>query len=105
MTIGMANVRLSHIPRHVGRRPGHVQPLLDAAAVHFVHVVYENRDPDPFVAALIALRSERHLIRAFAAGALTALAQEDLIVVAINRSERGWIPPFKSFKQAKFLEP
>src|SRR5688572_32153937 len=46
MSIRMPYVHLAHVPRHVRRRPGHLEALFRAMSVHGIHVVHPDRSEE-----------------------------------------------------------
>src|SRR6266540_2003165 len=49
VAVGMAHVHLADAPRHVGRRPGDVETLLEAVPMDGVDVVHPDRHPGTLV--------------------------------------------------------
>src|SRR3954468_20764664 len=91
MPVRMPHVHLAHAPRLVRRRPGDLDPLLDAVAVDGIDVVDPDRHPDALVPVVIDAECRRYI--ALAAAALTILTKEDLAVTGADAAERRRIAP------------
>src|SRR6516165_2719112 len=77
MAIGMANVHLADVPRHIGGRKCDLQPSGDALLVHLVHFVDPDRHPDSLVALFVAVPLKRGGVCAEAAASLRPLTEKD----------------------------
>jgi len=103
--VGMAQMHLADVPRHVGRRPGNVQSGIDAAAMNGVHAVDEDRHPHALVGLPVLPRVEGGSVCALAATALRALKEEDFESVGTDSAEARWIAPVPELALSPFLEP
>src|SRR5260370_29058061 len=105
MPVGVADVHLAHVPGHVRRRPGHLEPLRQTSLVDRIDVFDPDRHPHTFVSELVAFRSEGRHGWTPAAPALTVLAEEDLALPRADAAERWRIAPFPSLRPPQLLEP
>src|SRR2546425_12084069 len=98
VTIRVTHVHLADAPRHVGRRPGDVETLLQALPMNDVDIVHPDRHPDAPVGGLVAVGTEGHLHATVATTALGALAQEDFALTRANTPEGGRVSPIPALR-------
>jgi hypothetical protein len=106
VTIGMANVHLANVPRHIGGRKCDLQPGGDAMLVHRIDVVHPDRHPDAFVALFVSVVQKRGGVRAAAAASLRSLTKKDARFLArSNRAKRRRRSPVPQFLPSPLLKP
>lgn len=105
VAVGVPDMHLANLPRHVLGGPGHLHPLLQTVLVDGVDIVDPNRHPDPVVAFLVPVGTERERRRAASPAPLRVLAKEDLAVPRADAAEPGWISPLPALGPSELLEP
>ena len=100
----MADVHLANAPRHVGGWPGDFDAFVNAELLDGVDIIHPHRHPHALVAGFGSL-AECGWVRAFAASALPALAQEDFEMANAHRAKRRRAAPFESFLKAELFKP
>src|SRR5580700_4053589 len=106
VTIRMAKVHLSDVPRHIGGRKCHLQPGSDALLMHLVHVVHPDRHPDTLVALFISVALKCGGVRAAAPASLRPLAKKDAgFLTRSNRPKRRRRSPVPQFLPSPLLKP
>jgi hypothetical protein len=105
VAVGVTDVHFADVPGLVGRGPRDFDSLLDAAGVNGVDIVDPDAHPHAFVSGFAAAISEGRCVRAFAATALCALAQEDFAMSRAHGAESGRIAPLEASLPAEFFEP
>src|ERR1700739_214636 len=93
MAVGMSHVHFPHVPRHVRRRPGHLDALLNALIIDRIHVLDPPAHPAPFVLRLVLETRERARIPPFPAPPLAAPTHEDLAGTGANSAESRRVAP------------
>src|SRR5437773_12411309 len=78
MAVGMSHVHFPHVPRHVRRRPRHLDALLNALFIDGIHVLDPPTHPAAFVLRLVLETSEGARVLPFPASALDAATHNDL---------------------------
>src|SRR5262245_23276752 len=105
MAVRVAQVHLADVPGHVGGRPGDLQTLLQAMAVHGVDVVHPERHPHTPVGRFALRRVERDLHGAPATAALPTLTQEDLATAGAHAAEGRRAAPVPELGPTEPREP
>src|SRR5437773_447229 len=88
MTVGMSHVHFPHVPRHVRRRPGHLDALLNALFIDGIHVFDPPAHPAAFVLRLVLETREGARVLPFPASPLAAATHRS----RTDRSQRRRIP-------------
>src|SRR5262245_47167153 len=81
MTVGVADVHFADVPRFVGRRHCDLDIFFNTVLVNSVDVFDPDRHPTSFV---VVVGGKCFSVRAFAASALSALAEKDLDITRTN---------------------
>src|SRR5438105_8723759 len=105
MTVGMAHVHFSHVPRHVRRRPGHLDALLNAFLVDGIHVLDPPAHPAAFVLCLVLETLEGARVLPFPASPLAAATHKNLARTGANGAESRRVAPTPQLFPAQFGEP
>src|SRR4051812_42117012 len=104
--IGMAQVHLANIPRHIGRRKCDLHSGGDALLVHLVDVVHPDRHPDALVALFISVLLKRGGVRAAAAPSLRPLTKKNAGFFTRSHRAEGWRrSPVPQFLPSPLLKP
>src|SRR5436305_12918249 len=105
MTIGMPQVHLARIPRHVRGGENHLQSRRHALLVDLVYIVHPDRHPNTLVCGFVTVWSEGGGVGASSAAALTASTQEDSTCAAVHAAECGRCSPFPHLFPSPFFKP
>src|SRR5688572_1825913 len=105
MSIRMPYVHLAHVPRHVRRRPGHLEALFRAMSVHGIHVVHPDRHPHSPVCRVVAVAAEGHGKGASSAASLSVVAEKDLAIAGADATEFRRLAPVPRSLPSQLLEP
>src|SRR6185503_3585509 len=105
MAVGMSHVHFPHVPRHVRRRPGHLDALLNALIIDGIHVLDPPTHPAAFVLCLVLKTRESARIPSFPASPLAAPTHEDLARTGANGAESRRVAPTPQLLPAEFGEP
>src|SRR5437016_13080366 len=93
MTVGMSHVHFPHVPRHVRRRPGHLDALLNALFIDGVHVLDPPAHPAAFVLRLVLETREGARVLPFPVSPLAAATHDDLARTGANGTESRRVVP------------
>src|SRR5256885_16240205 len=93
MTVGMPHVHFPHVPRHVRRRPGYLDALLNALFVDRIHVLDPPTHPAALVLRLVLETREGARVLPFPASPLAAATHEDLARTGANGTESRRVAP------------
>src|SRR5687767_13980490 len=63
VAVRVSDVHLAHVPRHVGWRPGYLEPIGETAPVICFDIFDRDHHPRTFVTDLISFRTEGDLRR------------------------------------------
>src|SRR5688572_23073227 len=105
MSVGMPDVHLADVPRHVSGRPRHLEALFHAASVYRVDVVHPDAHPDALVSGVVAIGAECLSHSAAATSTLRAFAEEDLERAGAHAAEVFGIAPGPRLLPSQLLEP
>src|SRR3989442_7490010 len=105
MAVGMSHVHFPHVPRHVFRRPGHLDALLNALFIDGIHVLDPPAHPAPFVLRLVLETCEGARVLPFPASPLAAATHEDLARTGANGAESRGVAPAPQLLPAQLGEP
>src|SRR5438552_16130779 len=105
MTVGMSHVHFPHVPRHVRRRPGHLDALLNALFIDGIHVFDPPAHPAAFVLRLVLETREGARVLPFPASPLAAATHEDLARTGANGTESRRVAPAPQLLPAQLGEP
>src|SRR5882672_5007903 len=105
MAVGMSHVHFSHVPRHIRRRPGHLDPLLNAFFIDGIHVLDPPAHPTAFVLRLVLETREGARVLPFSASPLAAATHKDLARTGANGAESRWVAPAPQLLPAQRGEP
>src|SRR3989449_10319195 len=84
MAVRMSHVHFSYVPRHVRRRPGHLDALLNALLIDSIHVLDPPAHPAAFVLRLVLETREGACVLPFPASPLAAATHKDLARTGAN---------------------
>src|SRR5438874_13117552 len=93
MTVGMPHVHFPHVPRHVRRRPGYLDALLNALFIDGIHVLDPPTHPAAFVVRLVLETREGARVLPFPASPLAAAAHKDLARTGAHGAESRRLAP------------
>src|SRR5256886_17563238 len=93
MAVGMSHVHFPHVPRHVRRRPGHVDALLNPLFIDGIHVLDPPTHPAPLVLRLVLETREGARVLPFPASPLAAATYKDLAGTGANGTESRRVAP------------
>src|SRR5213594_653020 len=105
MAVGMSHVHFPHVPRHVRRRPGHLDALLNALVIDGIHVLDPPAHPAAFVLRLVLETREGARVLSFAASPLPAATHKDLARTGANGAESRRVAPAPQLLPAQLGEP
>src|SRR3989442_9722777 len=105
MAVGMSHVHFPHVPRHVRRRPGHLDALLNAFSIDGIHVLDPPAHPAPFVLRLVLETREAARVIPFPASSLATAAHTDLARTGANGAESRRVAPAPQLLPAQLGEP
>src|SRR6266851_1286955 len=105
MAVGMSHVHFPHVPRHVRRRPGHLDALLKALFIDGIHVLDPPAHPAAFVLRLVLETREGTRVLPFPPSPLAAATHKDLAPTGPNRPESCWVAPAPQLLPAQYGEP
>src|SRR2546421_12813527 len=78
MAVGMSHVHFPHVPRHVRRRPGHVDALFNALFIDGIHFLDPPTHPAPLFLRLVLETREGARVLPFPSSSLAAATHKDL---------------------------
>src|SRR5436190_20363868 len=105
MAVGMSHVHFPHVPRHVRRRPGHLDALLHALFIDGIHVLNPPAHPAAFVLRLILETREGARVLPLPASPLAAATHEDLAWTGANGAKSRRVAPAPQLLPAQLGEP
>src|SRR5438552_15545590 len=105
MAVGMSHVHFPHVPRHVRRRPRHLDALLNALFIDGIHVLNPPTHPAAFVLRLVLETSEGARVLPFAASALAAATHKDLARTGANGAKSRRVAPAPQLFPAQLGAP
>jgi len=105
VAVGMADVHLTDIPRHVGWRKGHLETRGQAVLVNPVDILNPNAHPHAFVAGLVTIGSKSRPIGSLPTATLRSLAEKYFKWAGTDGAESGWVAPVPAFLPTEFFEP
>src|SRR5512143_2222334 len=105
MTVGMSHVHFAHVPRHVRRRPSHLNALLDALFVDGIHILDPPGHPATLVLRLVFECRECARVRPSPASPLAAATHEDLARTTADGAESRRVAPAPQLLPAQLGEP
>src|SRR5437867_1184972 len=101
----MSHVHFPHVPRHVRRRPGHLDALLHALFMEGIHVLDPPTHPAAFVLRLVLETGESARVLPFPASPLAAATHEDLAWTGANGAKPRRVAPAPQLLPAQLGEP
>src|SRR5438094_526517 len=105
MAVGMSHVHFPHVPRHVRRRPRHLDALLNALFIDGIHVLDPPTHPAAFVLRLVLETSEGARVLPFPASALAAATHKDLARTGANGAKSRRVAPAPHLFPPQLGEP
>src|SRR6267142_1448645 len=101
----VSHVHFSYVPRHVRRRPGHLDPLLNAFFIDGIHVLDPPAHPTAFVLRLILETREGARVLPLPASPLAAATHKDLARTGADGAESRRVAPAPQLLPAQLGEP
>src|SRR5947199_8464645 len=93
MAVGMSHVHFPHVPRHVRRRPRHLNALLNALFIDGIHVLDPPTHPAAFVLRLVLEPSAGASVLPFSASPLAAATHKHLAGAGANGAKSLRVAP------------
>src|SRR5580765_8457072 len=105
MAVRMANVHFTDVPFHIGRRPGHVEALIETSFVNGVNILDPDRHPYAAFTSVVTCRAKGHRHIALSSASLAVQAEKDLTYTRTDTAERRRIAPVPALFPTKLLKP
>src|SRR5690348_16248894 len=105
MAVGMSHVHFTHVPRHVLRRPGHLDALLNALFIDGIHVLDPPAHPAALDLRLVLETREGARVLPFPTSPLAAATHEDLARTGANGPESRRVAPAPQLPPAQLGKP
>src|SRR5207237_6689746 len=93
MSVGMAVMQFTNVPRHVSRWPGDFYCLVQALLVNRVDIFHPDRHPHASVCCLLAVRAESSFQGTLASAALAVFTKKDFAIARIDPAEGRRLAP------------